>query len=927
MISLSRTFSLFIARGVLGMLVLGVALLGLWTVSDLWGQAADKLGTPAQKKPRVEEEEDTPKVSPKKKPRVEEEEDTPRMPPKRKVIRVEEDEDPKQKPATATANAPAGDLKQLARQARHPAIRQLFRDLAVPHDHVVFKKSERVTSDHKVVQRVEDVEPVPVYLGSDPSRFRKRLTLHPLDNNGKPGKPFNPILESIQSLQPYERLAGEKVHAFLEEGFDRLPAQNDKHLSRSDMLTAAEQALSAVLRWHESARATGQREGEEWTPIESDLRKELLDEVLLKQMEALAEARAWEQVLALTRRLATTYTSQADRQRIARPVAELLKSALNDPTGSEERKQEARKRLLALEMEFPDNPVFRPISAGLQEQAQRLLDAAKSLGKGKDTLPRAMRLLRQAEETWPQLPGLRAYRIELSAEHPVLRVGVRGRLPRYLSPGWACTDTERRAVEMLFESLVKLGPDEAGIFRYRPGLAEYRPKVVPLGREFQLPRNATWSNNRPLDSGDIRYTVQLLKEGVGSGRPCAWGQLLDKVQVKGDPYRVTLRLNQGYLDPLALMTFKVLPRDQAVDTEKFAEQPVCSGPFLLDTKRHSDEKRRECMYFIANPSYGSRPGKREMPHIEEVRFYVYNDAVKELRQGEMDLVLDLTAKEADELRQQADSLQVTAPLPSAAVPNRRIYFLAVNQNRLKDAAVRRSLALAINREKLLNEHFRGPLKGQVHKALNGPFPAGSWACSPGLSNRQDRASLDLFDFEKARALSQQAPVRKAAESPLKLKYPEGDPVLAEALKALCDQVKEATGLMVELVPCDPCRLREDVEQTQSYDLAYYHYDFPDETYWLWPLLGPTGRAAADNNLLNFRDKNIQPLLQEAMAYRDFAQVQKRLRKVHEFLSSEMPLIPLWQLDPLLAYHHDVKPDLLDPVLVFTNIEEWRLQRK
>jgi len=931
MISFPRAISLSIARGVLGVLVLAFALLGLWTASDLWGQPPGKRA-PAPKKPRVEEEEDVPKSPPKKKkPRVEEEEEPSKTPPKRKVIRVEDEDDPKEKSATAGANAPAGDLKQLARQARHPAVRQLFRDLAVPHDHVAFKKS-LVTSDHKPIQRLEDVEPIPVYLGGDPTRFRKRLTLHPLDSDGKPSKPFNPMLESIQFIQPYERVAGEKVHAFLQEGFDRLSAQNDKHLSRSDMLTAAEQALSAVLRWHESARATGQREGKEWESIEADLRKQLLDEVLLKQMELFAAAKDWEPLLALTRRLAVTYTNNADRQRIARPVADLLKSALNDPTGSEEKKQEARKRLLALELEFPDNPVFRPLSAGLQEQAQRLLDAAKSLGKGKEALPLALERLREAEEIWPQLPGLRAYKLELSAEHPVLRVGVRGRLPRYLSPAWACTDTERRAVEMLFESLVKLGADEAGVFRYRPGLAEYQPKVVPLGREFQLPRNATWSNakrtiGKRIDSGDIRFTVQLLKEGVGGGRPCAWGQLLDKVQVKGDPFRVTLRLTQGYLDPLALMTFKILPSDQAVDTEKFAENPVCSGPFLLDPTRHSDEKRHECVFFVANPSYGVRPGKRDMPHIEEVRFYAYNDAVKELRQGDLDLALDLTAKEAEELRQKADDLQVTVPLPALAAPNRRIYFLAVNQSKLPDAALRRSLALAINREKLLNDHYRGPLKGQVHKALNGPFPAGSWACNPGLTRRADSGSLDLFDAERARALSREPAVRKAAETPLKLKYPEGDAVLAAALQALCEQVKEATGLVLELAPCDPCRLREDVEQTQSYDLAYYHYDFPDETYWLWPLLGPTGRAAADNNLLNFRDKSIQPLLQEAMGYRDFAEVRKRLQMVHTFLSSEMPLIPLWQLDPLYAYHSDVTPALLDPVLVFSNIEEWRLRRK
>jgi ABC-type oligopeptide transport system substrate-binding subunit len=705
--------------------------------------------------------------------------------------------------------------------------------------------------------------------------------------------------------------------------------QTKWYLSRSDMLTAAEQALSAVLRWHESARQTGQREGDEWASVESSLRKQLLDDVLLKQMELLAKAKDWDRVLALTRRLASSYTNNLDRERIARPVADMIKSDLINPTNSEEKKQETRKRLQELELEFPANRAFRPLSDGLRKDAASLLQRAKELGKDKDKLAEVRELLHKAEETWPQLPELRAYKIELNAQHPVLRVGVRGPLPKHLSPAWACTDTERRAVEMLFESLVKLIPDEAGVFRYRPGLAEYRPKVVSLGRQFQLPRHATWSNGRPLDSGDIRFTLGLLKEGVGSGRSCAWGELLDKVEVTGDPFRMTLRMKQGYVDPLALMTFKVLPRNQptAVDSEKFAENPVCSGPYFLDRSRQSDEDRRECVFFIANPAYGVRPGKHDMPRIQEIRFYTYQQSpVEEVLHSKIDLALDLTAEEADKLRQQADPSRITIRLPSPAAPNRRIYFLAINQRKLPDVVVRRALAHAINREKLLNTHFRGPLGPKVHKALNGPFPAGSWACNPALTNRQNKNSLDLFDADKAKGLSRQAAT--AVKGSLSLKYPEGDTALAEALKELCAQVKDTTGIVLELVPRDPCQLREDVELTQSYDLAYYHYDFPDETFWLWPLLGQSGRANADNrNFLNFTDDKIQFSLQNAMGYRDFAKVREYLQGLHEPLMNKMPLIPLWQLDPLLAYNQDVKPAALDPILVFTNIEEWRLQRK
>jgi ABC-type oligopeptide transport system substrate-binding subunit len=239
--------------------------------------------------------------------------------------------------------------------------------------------------------------------------------------------------------------------------------------------------------------------------------------------------------------------------------------------------------------------------------------------------------------------------------------------------------------------------------------------------------------------------------------------------------------------------------------------------------------------------------------------------------------------------------------------------------------VRKALAHAINREKLLDDHFRGSDKRQkIHKALNGPFPAGSWACNPNLTNRREKGSLDLFDADLARTLF---PKQGGTIGPLKLKYPQGDPGLEKAMKDLCDQVKGTMGLVLEPTPCDPYQLREDVELTQSYDVAYYHYDFPDETYWLSPLLGPPPREGADSNMFKFTDIKIQPALKEAMGYRDFAKVRKLQWALHDSLFREMPFVPLWQLDSLLAYGSAVDPSGLDSVLVFTNIEQWRLRRK
>src|SRR5204862_7484374 len=122
--------------------------------------------------------------------------------------------------------------------------------------------------------------------------------------------------------------------------------------------------------------------------------------------------------------------------------------------------------------------------------------------------------------------------------------------------------------------------------------------------------------------------------------------------------------------------------------------------------------------------------------------------------------------------------------------------------------------------------FRGARKQrQVHKAINGPYPAGSWACNPALKRSgEDKNSLDLFDLAFADSQIKQAADQGERDIRLTLKYPTGDTQVEKAVADLCNQMKT---IGITLVPeaRDPRDLRADVEETRSYDLAYYHYDF------------------------------------------------------------------------------------------------------
>lgn len=903
--ALSRT------RLALPALLLLLALLSAATLSA-WPTAAQDKGKPV----RPDEEEDD--APPPAKPTVPDAGDTPK------------DTKPEPVPADEV------DLKQAARAAKHPAIKELFEDLMIPRDEVKWRAFAKVKGGD-LAGKTTAVKPIADYV-PDLKTLKKALTFQLID--GKTGKAILGMDDktpreatgtagTILRLTYYEDLTIERVKDFLDARLHKLDSSNVKYLTRYNQLLAAEQTLAAVVRFHNSARELGTRKGEAWDGPLNKLRGQLF-EVLLEQLTTLADGKRWDDAFKLARRLAETYRKPAEHAKIAAPLADLLKQAIKNEALTDNEKRQSRKRLRQLEDQFPNSKLLAPLSATLREEAKNYFDQAKKkneTAKTDEEKKAVIDLLQKAEDIWPDLDGLRKFRVEVDKSYRILRVGVR-ELPKYMSPALAFTNAERWAVELMFESLVQLTPDAKGNLSYRPMLAESRPRIASLGREFKLPRNGKWSDGRPLTVGDLRGSLALLLRGKGTGRPAAWGELLDRVQVAGDPYRAKILLKRGFIDPLGPMSFKIVPIRGNLDPDgaDYALNPVpSSGPFCYGGK--GSEQAREYVAFKANEHYAARGHTTGQPRIKEVRFFASADPVKDLQEKKLDMVLDLTAEQAGKLEKVEG---VVVPKPSSEVPNRRIHFLAINHTnrKLRNPAIRLALAWAINRDKLLSDHFRNGWDQRIHRVINGPYPAGTWACDPTVVGRSKADKLDLFDEQGAKSKWKQG-LKEIDETTVRLElaYPSGDDDLAAAMKALC---KQASGTLpgLTLVPKEltPEGLRRLVEEERGYHLAYYQYDFPDESLWLKPLLGGRGRGGKEN-YLGYTGSLVGKVL-SLTTVRSFKEVQTKARQLHfQFVDAEMPFIPLWQLQPLWAYRKaNINPGTVDPRRMFGEAGLWKVTR-
>jgi ABC-type transport system substrate-binding protein len=255
-----------------------------------------------------------------------------------------------------------------------------------------------------------------------------------------------------------------------------------------------------------------------------------------------------------------------------------------------------------------------------------------------------------------------------------------------------------------------------------------------------------------------------------------------------------------------------------------------------------------------------------------------------------------------------------------ALPTRRVYFLAVNHaytplGGADGPELRRLIAHAIQRDAILNACFRAGFT-DYHRPLDGPFPPGTWPCSP-LASRLDDADL-------ARSLAG----RRKAPPPLDLKYPAGDPAVENACRMIQQQLADAK-VTVKLTPLEPAELFKKVVVEKDFHLAYWHYDYPDE--WFSPagLLDPKAGGLGNRNFMGYQPSaEFATLLAGCQNRRDFGAIRKSMQQLHAAFRTELPFIPLWHLDThvLAAADLRVAPSvtLLDPLAPFAQVEHWTL---
>lgn len=488
-----------------------------------------------------------------------------------------------------------------------------------------------------------------------------------------------------------------------------------------------------------------------------------------------------------------------------------------------------------------------------------------------------------------------------------------GSEPQDLDPQAITGVPEHKLMMALFEGLAAEDPKD---LHPVPGLAE-KWDISADGKvyTFHLRKNGKWSDGSPLTADDCLQSYKrmitpefaseyayLIYDYVVGAREYYDRKLTDFSQVgfkalDEHTLQVTLKNPAPYLMGIIASHYawtpvpvKVIAKYGPIDRKRTGwtrlGRLVCSGPFQL--KEWAPNQK---IVVSRNPNYWDAANVK----LDEIHFYAVEDNATEermFRTGQLHKTNTMPSAKIDVYRRDMpDALRIE--------PYLGVYFYRCNVDRppLNDKRVRKALALAIDRESIVQKVSRG-----------GQRPA--YAVSyPGTAGYSPQAKL-TGTIEDAKRLLAEAGFPDGKGFPkIELLYntSESHRAIAEAIQQMW---KRTLNIDITLFNQE-WKVFLDSQHTTNFTLQRSGWvaDYVDPHAFLEIWVSGNG-----NNDTNWKNPAYDALFQQALAAKTTEERYAIYQKMDAILVDECPIIPIYHNTSVYALSPRVKgfyPTLLD----------------
>lgn len=475
-------------------------------------------------------------------------------------------------------------------------------------------------------------------------------------------------------------------------------------------------------------------------------------------------------------------------------------------------------------------------------------------------------------------------------ENQTLVIGVEA-FPEMLDPRFSVDALSSKIGSLLYRGLFKKDKH----LHIVPDLAKEYKILDGKNIEVFLADNVYFHNGKKLTALDVQATINSIRDPKNKSPHRFVFDQIEKIAVLS-PFHLIFYLKEPFAPFLTALTMGILP--EAVVRGKF--EPIGTGPFRI-----GEVVNREKIVLVRH----KRQAHVTNPFNKVVFRTIYDDTLRtlELIQGRLDLVqnaiphvlLPAITKRENRLN-----------LNSASGINFSYMGFNLKDDVLKNLKVRQAIALAINRDEIIQYK----LKGMATKATSLLSPD-HWAYNPNLQTIP-------FDVQRAKQLLDEAGYKDPdGDGPLMrfhLVYKTSTKKDRVEMALLIAEHLRRVGIDVEVKSYEWGTLFRDIRtgNFQLFTLTWVGLTEPDIYYYAFhsSQIPPTGA-----NRGYYQNKELDQLVEEG---RKILNQEDRIPiyyKVQEKIFNDLPYVPLWYENNYVASRNILKNYELRPDAGFEGI--------
>lgn len=455
-----------------------------------------------------------------------------------------------------------------------------------------------------------------------------------------------------------------------------------------------------------------------------------------------------------------------------------------------------------------------------------------------------------------------------------IRVGITQEILN-LDPHVATAFSSFQVLDLVYESLLRLNPKTLEL---EPNLAtSWSVSRDGLEYTFNLRRDATFHDGTNVDASDVKYTIDRILDPATRSPQASFLEPLREVTIV-NPFTVRIALKRPFAPFLSLMTGPsrgIVPVNFELKVGDPRVKMLGSGPYQLAEFGPGSVRLVRYDRYWGKDAQGNR-----LPYADAVVYRVIPDPATlraAVRAGEVDMIIgfgvDITA---------ARTLANVPELKIMSVPDLSYSLLGVQHERppLNDARIRQALALAIDRDQLIQVVYSG------RATAAGPIP-------PTLAEWRPVAASRLPNYRRDAARARQLLAQAGHPNGVSIKMMPIPtvPEVVQIAQVLKEQLAPA-GFNVEIEQVDFATFLSRWRGSQFDTFVSLNGGAIDPDVHLYRHIHSSGST----NVFKFKDTAVDQLLDQGRSTPDGARRQQIYGQLQQQIAEKVPFLFLAYAD-------------------------------